>query len=58
MKKRIEEIDWHRAKDDVSRFLVARERESLSLWGTELFLQQLDRLAGYAWPETESQKTR
>jgi len=53
MRKRIEEIEWDQAKDDISRFVVARERESLNLWKAELFLQQLDRLAGYAWTNNQ-----
>ena len=47
MRKQIEEIDWDQAKVDIRRFVIAREQESLDLWGPELFLQQLDRLAGY-----------
>ena len=47
MRKRIEEIDWDQAKVDIRRFVIAMEQESLDLWGPELFLQQLDRLAGY-----------
>jgi hypothetical protein len=45
MGKRIEEINWQAAKDDVARFIKSDEQESLELWSKELFMQQLDRLA-------------
>ena len=45
MKNRIETIDWDKARTDVMRFVVAREQESLALWGPDLFLHQLNRLA-------------
>jgi len=44
---RIEEIDWAATRDDVIRFVTAREREGIALWDRGLFLQQLERLARY-----------
>lgn len=49
MKNRIETIDWDKARTDVMRFVVAKEQESLALWGQNLFIHHLDRLAEYAW---------
>jgi hypothetical protein len=46
LKKRIEEIDWRVARDDVVRFVRSNEQESIGLWSKELFLSQLERLAG------------
>jgi len=45
MRQRIKEIDWGKAREDVNRFIPARERESLNAWGPDLFLQSLDRMA-------------
>ncbi len=45
MRRRIEEIDWETAKNDVARFVVGREQESIASWSRELFLDQLERLA-------------
>lgn len=42
---RIERMDWSVARDDVARFIRAREQSNLALWGAELFLHQLERLA-------------
>jgi hypothetical protein len=47
LKRRIQEINWDQARTDVRRFITVREQESLELWGTDLFLQYLDRLAAY-----------
>lgn len=44
MTKRISEIDWQRAKDDVIDFLPVLEKRTLSLWGKDLFLSALDGL--------------
>ncbi len=45
MRKRIEEIDWAVARQDVSRFIPGREQESLDLWSAHLFQYHLDQLA-------------
>lgn len=47
MENRIESIDWEKARTDVRRFVVARDQDSLSLWGPGLFLQTLDRFLEY-----------
>ncbi len=47
MHRRIEEIDWETARNDVSRFVSPGEQESIVLWSRDLFLYQLDRLAEY-----------
>lgn len=45
IKKRIEEIDWRAAGNDVVRFVKPAEQESIELWSKELFIQQLERLS-------------
>lgn len=45
MRARIEGIDWRAARADVVRFVPAREQEEIELWGRELFLHELGRLA-------------
>ncbi len=45
LRRRIEEIDWEAAKNDVSRFVISREQESIALWSRDLFLYHLDQLA-------------
>jgi predicted nucleotidyltransferase component of viral defense system len=47
LRRRIEEIDWIEAREDVSRFVVSREQESIGLWTKEFFLYQVDRLEEY-----------
>jgi hypothetical protein len=44
MRRRIEQIDWKVARKDVSRFVIPREQESIALWSSELFLNQLNRM--------------
>jgi predicted nucleotidyltransferase component of viral defense system len=44
MKKRIEEMDWARAKDDVSPFISRQEQGILNTWSADLFLSALARL--------------
>lgn len=43
--RKIDEIDWEAAAKDVEPFLAAPERQGLKLWGRELFLARLNRLA-------------
>jgi len=45
MRARIEEIDWDAARNDVARFIVSSEQDSIALWKPDLFLYHLDRLA-------------
>ena len=45
LRKRIGEIDWPAARQDVARFVMAREQASLDLWSEELFQQHLATLA-------------
>lgn len=47
MKKRINEINWNDAKNDVERFLKPRELATLELWSKEFFLSRLDKLSNY-----------
>lgn len=47
LKKRITEIDWDIAHQDVQRFLPLREQETLSLWEQKFFLHHLGILAEY-----------
>jgi len=45
MKRRIVEIDWKRAKDDVAPFISPQEQGLLSKWNAEFFLSALARMA-------------
>jgi predicted nucleotidyltransferase component of viral defense system len=44
LQKKIEEIDWKVAAEDVQRFVSSRDQKSLALWSKELFLQQLAKI--------------
>jgi len=44
MKRRIGEMDWARAKDDVSPFISRQEQGLLSKWSADFFLSALERL--------------
>jgi len=52
LRTRIGEIDWSAARDDVSRFVPAREQEGIGLWAPDLFLSRLDLLADYMSPSS------
>jgi len=41
LRKRILEIDWRTARQDVERFLPLREQETLKLWDRDFFLHHL-----------------
>lgn len=45
--KRMHEIDWDIARQDVEKFLGPKEVEGLALWSTTFFLSRLDKLAAY-----------
>lgn len=44
LRRQIKAIDWNAAAADVEPFLSVRERQSLPLWGSELFLDRVERL--------------
>lgn len=44
MKRRIGEMDWARAKDDVAPFISRQEQGLLSKWSADFFLSALERL--------------
>lgn len=44
MTKRINRMDWSRAKEDVAPFISRQGQQGLSLWGPPLFLSTLERL--------------
>ncbi len=44
MSKKINQIDWHYAIDDVRRFVRVNELPSLDLWSKDLFLSRLEKL--------------
>lgn len=48
LEESIRGIDWHRAGEDVRRFLPAREQASIDLWSADLFLSRLERWVGTA----------
>lgn len=47
LKKRITQIDWESAQQEIQRFLPLEEQESLKLWGQEFFLHLLNLLSQY-----------
>lgn len=47
LKDKIEKIDWNQAKKDVERFLNEQDRQQLTLWSKELFLDRLKKLESY-----------
>jgi hypothetical protein len=47
LETKINNINWLAAKQDVARFLKARELSTLELWSTEFFLSRLEKLSGY-----------
>ena len=44
MYKKINQLDWHHAIDDVRRFVRVNELPSLDLWSKDLFLNRLEKL--------------
>jgi hypothetical protein len=44
LRETIRSIDWTTAKNDVQRFLPAREQDSLKLWDSDFFLYHADKL--------------
>ena len=44
MKRRIGEMDWARAKDDIAPFISRQEQGLLSKWSADFFLSALERL--------------
>jgi predicted nucleotidyltransferase component of viral defense system len=47
LKNKINEMDWVKAKADVERFLNDRDRQQLSLWSKELFMDRVHKLEKY-----------
>ena len=47
LKRRINDIDWNDAKQDIARFLKPRDLISLDVWSREFFLSRVDVLAAY-----------
>jgi predicted nucleotidyltransferase component of viral defense system len=50
MKQKIESIDWAKAVSDVALFVNTRDRQSLNIWGVDLFMDRLNKLAAYLSP--------
>jgi len=44
MTRRINKMDWNRAKNDVAPFISQTEHHGLNLWSPDLFLSALQRL--------------
>jgi len=47
LRKRVAEIDWEKARDDVKRFLKPHELPSVELWNANFFNDRIDKLAQY-----------
>lgn len=47
IEKKIGSINWEEARLEVSRFLKPKDLPSLDLWGKDLFLSQLEKVAQY-----------
>ncbi len=47
LKNKIMATDWPAAGADVSRFLSLRDRQQLSLWGQELFIDRVNKMESY-----------
>ena len=47
LRARIDALDWAAAREDVVRFVPAREQQGVALWSRELFHSLVDRLAAY-----------
>ncbi len=47
LKQKIISLDWNAAKQDVARFLKAKELPTLELWSTDFFLSRLEKLEHY-----------
>ena len=43
MKRRIKQIDWDKAREDVRRFLPLKEQQNLDQWSQDFFLHLADR---------------
>ncbi|MBI4223325.1 MAG: nucleotidyl transferase AbiEii/AbiGii toxin family protein [Deltaproteobacteria bacterium] len=48
MKRKVEQIDWEEAKQDVRRFLKPRALAVLDIWGKDFFMDRLERFKTYA----------
>jgi predicted nucleotidyltransferase component of viral defense system len=44
LKEKIKQIDWEKAKLDVARFLNQRDRQQLSLWNADFFIDRTEKL--------------
>lgn len=44
---KVDKVDWMMAKQDVARFLTAKEVETLDLWSADFFHSRVDKLARY-----------
>ena len=42
---RIREIDWNKARDDVKRFIKAKDVPSVEIWSKDFFLNRLEKLS-------------
>ena len=44
MQQKIQSIDWDKAVNDVSSFLNIQDKKALNLWGTNFFMDKLNKL--------------
>lgn len=47
LKNKVMNTDWATATADVNRFISLRDRQQLSLWGQELFLDRINKMENY-----------
>jgi hypothetical protein len=47
MRKKVSDIDWKKAAEDVRRFLKPHELPSLDLWGKDFFDSRIDKMEQY-----------
>lgn len=53
MKQKIERIDWKKAVSDVEQFLNTQDKQSLSLWGVDFFIDKLNKLENFIKDENK-----
>lgn len=47
MRKKVSDIDWKKAAEDVRRFLKPHELPSIDLWGKDFFDSRINKMEQY-----------